>query len=114
MSVKQIDGYKIKMSNCLGRGAYGSVYKGVSDTTHKEVAIKIIQKDQSKFWVILVDSDEYLKSALFQEIKIMQSVHNPNIVQFVDVMESSKNYYIIQELCDGDISKLMKPGVEMS
>ena len=41
----------------------------------------------------------------------MQSVHNPNIVQFIDVMESSKNYYIIQELCDGDISKIMKPGV---
>ena len=56
-----------------------------------------------------VDSDEYLKNALFQEIKIMQSVHNPNIVQFIDVMESSKNYYIIQEMCDGDITKMMVP-----
>jgi serine/threonine protein kinase len=39
----------------------------------------------------------------------MQSVHNPNIVQFIDVMESSKNYYIIQEMCDGDITKIMPP-----
>lgn len=66
MSVKQIDGYKIKMSECLGRGAYGSVYIGESDTTHKKVAIKVIQKDASKYTPNSVDSDEYLKSALFQ------------------------------------------------
>ena len=24
-------------------------------------------------------------------------------------MESSKNYYIVQELCDGDITSIMKP-----
>lgn len=49
MSVKQIDGYKIRMNECLGRGAYGSVYIGESDKTHKKVAIKVIQKDASKF-----------------------------------------------------------------
>lgn len=27
-------------------------------------------------------------------------------------MESSKNYYIIQELCDGDLSADIKPGVQ--
>ncbi len=48
MSVKQIDGYKIKMNECLGRGAYGSVYVGESDKTHKKVAIKVIQKNASK------------------------------------------------------------------
>lgn len=25
-------------------------------------------------------------------------------------MESSKNYYLVQELCDGDLSSLMKAG----
>jgi len=35
MSLKQIDGYKIKMNCRMGQGAYGSVYKGISDTTHK-------------------------------------------------------------------------------
>jgi len=25
-------------------------------------------------------------------------------------MESSKNYYIVQELCDGDLSSIMKGG----
>ena len=44
----------------------------------------------------VVDSDEYLKNALFSEIKIMQAVKSDNIVGFYDVMESSKNYYIVQ------------------
>ncbi len=48
MSVKQIDGYKIKMNECLGKGAYGSVFVGESDKTHKKVAIKVIQKNASK------------------------------------------------------------------
>jgi len=38
----------------------------------------------------------------------MQSVHNPNTVQLIDVLESSQNYYIIQELCDSDLSKLIR------
>lgn len=25
-------------------------------------------------------------------------------------MESNKNYYIVQELCDGDLSSIVKPG----
>ena len=40
----------------------------------------------------------------------MQTIKSENIVGFFDVMESSNNYYIIQELCDGDLSELMKPG----
>jgi hypothetical protein len=40
----------------------------------------------------------------------LQSVKSPNIVGFEDVMESNQYYYVIQELCDGDLSKIMKPG----
>ena len=40
----------------------------------------------------------------------MQTIKSENIVGFYDVMESSNNYYIVQELCDGDLCELMKPG----
>ena len=46
---------------------------------------------------------------MFNEIKIMQSVKSENIVGFYDVMESANNYYIVQELCDGDLTSIMKP-----
>ena len=32
-SLKQIDGYKIFMNKLIGKGSFGSVYEGVSDTT---------------------------------------------------------------------------------
>lgn len=40
----------------------------------------------------------------------MQTVLSENIVGLIDVMESNKNYYIVQELCDGDLSSIVKPG----
>lgn len=52
MTIKQIDGYKIRMDKCLGQGAYGSVYIGESDKTHKNVAIKVIQKNASTSLII--------------------------------------------------------------
>ena len=71
-------------------------------------AIKMLNKKNSKFPSNSVDSDEYLKSALFSEIQVLKSVKSENIVGFFDVMESSQNYYIVQELCDGDLEGLMK------
>ena len=47
MSIKQIDGYKIRMNEKLGTGSYGSVYRGETDTTHKMVAIKVLSKMSS-------------------------------------------------------------------
>lgn len=41
----------------------------------------------------------------------MESIKSENVVGFYDVMESSKNYYLVQELCDGgDLAGIMKAG----
>lgn len=41
----------------------------------------------------------------------MECIKSENVVGFYDVMESSKNYYIVQEYCDGgDLSAKMKAG----
>lgn len=50
-----------------------------------------------------VDQDDYLKSALFSEVQILQLLKSENVVKVLDVMESSHNYYIIQEICDSDL-----------
>jgi serine/threonine protein kinase len=60
--------------------------------------------EESKYIRIhTVDHDDYLKSALFSEIQILQLLKSENIVKVLDVMESSHNYYIIQEICDNDL-----------
>ena len=38
----------------------------------------------------------------------MKALRSENIVGFIDVLESTNNYYIIQELCDGDLQKYLK------
>lgn len=38
----------------------------------------------------------------------MKVLKSPNIVELFDVMESTNNYYIIQELCDIDLENYLK------
>lgn len=46
--------------------------------------------------VDIVDRDEYIKNALFLEIKILRKLHSPNVVRYYDVMQTNHNYYIFQ------------------
>ena len=49
-----------------------------------------------------------MKNALLSEIKVMRTIHSENCVRCIDVMESSNNYYVVQELCDSDLSKVLQ------
>ena len=123
MSVKKINGYKILLSQILGAGAYGQVslvfilglqglagwHEGtMCDQDHRQ-AEKYLTDD-------LVGADPYLKSALLSEIQIMSKIKSDNVVGFFDVLESKHNYYIVQELCDNDLEKVLKssPGQKLT
>ena len=41
------------------------------------------------------------------EIQIMSKLKSVNVVGFFDVLVSDNNYYIIQELCDGDLERYL-------
>ena len=41
------------------------------------------------------------------EIQILSRLKCQNIVGFFDVLESSSNFYIVQEFCDCDLSKIL-------
>jgi len=50
-----------------------------------------------------------VKEALVSEIKIMRKLKSEAIVGFIDILETSNNYYVIQELCDGgDLKSSLK------
>ena len=61
----------------------------------------------------VVTRDQYLKKAIFSEISILQSIKSENVVGVLDVMESTNNYYIVQELCDGDFQELLHKRPEL-
>ena len=50
MSIKKISGYTIYLKEVLGKGSYGSVYKGEQDGTKAPCAVKMLSKKNSNFW----------------------------------------------------------------
>jgi serine/threonine protein kinase len=59
----------------------------------------------------LIEHDEYLMQGLQQEVQVMSKLKSPCIVSLYGVLETSNNYYIIQEYCDsGDLRGLLKKG----
>jgi serine/threonine protein kinase len=51
---------------------------------------------------------------LFSEIQILQLLKSENVIKVLDVMESSHNYYIIQEICDSDLEHFIKYNPQIS
>lgn len=98
---KQIENYRYNYNKGkLGRGTFGTVFRGYNINTRTPVAIKLIKKSDVK-----VKSDQ---ESLLNEISIMRSLKNPNIIEIIDVLQTDNNYYIILEYCDqGDLEHLI-------
>ena len=73
-------------------GTFASVKIAVEKSSGKEFAIKII--DKKKY----AKQSGSRKDALMDEVKILQSISHPNIIQIHDVFDTEKTLYIILEL----------------
>ena len=76
----------------MGEGAFSVVYKAIHLPTGKEVAIKILRKFQM---------DQQQKQSVLKEVTIMRQLKHPNIVRFIEFIDSPIYYYIVQELASG-------------
>lgn len=77
----------------IGRGAFGEVRMALSLDTLQPVAIKIISKERAR---------EYSSSkAVRKEIKIMQELQHPNIVNLIDVLSTQSRVLVVMDLIDG-------------
>lgn len=76
----------------MGEGAFSVVYKARHLVSNKLVAIKVLRKFQM---------DRSQKQAVLKEVTIMRQLKHPNIVRFIEVIESESYYYIVQELAMG-------------
>lgn len=43
-----------------------------------------------------------------QEIHFMKIINNPNVIKLIDFIETYQNYYIIMELCESDLNKILQ------
>ncbi|CDW98725.1 hypothetical protein [Sporisorium scitamineum] len=80
-----------QLGDCLGRGAFGSVYRGLNYMNGETVAVKQIQ---------LGNIPKPELGEIMSEIDLLKNLHHPNIVKYKG-SEKTKDYlYIILEYCE--------------
>ena len=95
-------GYKIDLLNEVGRGAFGSVFKGYKDNTTVAVK-KVSKKDKQKASAEAVKF-HYLKETI---------VHS-QIIKVYDVKSISDAMWIFMDYCDlGDLDQFFKTHSQM-
>lgn len=92
VSIPQITSVRWKRSEVIGKGAFGSVYKGFDDKLGIQVTIKQIPIGG----IAAKDKDECIKE-LKQEIKMLSRLQHPNIVQYYGQSMTSDHINIFME-----------------
>ena len=76
----------------IGEGAFAKVKVATHIHTKEKVAIKILDKEK-------IQDDEDI-NRVKKEISILKKLRHKNIIQLYEVMESSRNLYIVMEYCE--------------
>lgn len=95
---KIVDNYVLE--RIIGKGQFGEVYKGYNRLNNTDVAIKAINrlKLKGKYYELLEN-----------EIKVLRSCENPNIIRLYDIKKTNNNIYLMLEYCnEGDLSQYLK------
>ncbi|KAL5120154.1 Protein kinase of the Mitotic Exit Network [Pleosporales sp. CAS-2024a] len=89
-----------QLGDCLGKGAFGSVYRALNWGTGETVAIKQVRLEN------LGAAD--LKN-MEMEIDLLKNLNHPNIVKYNGFVRSSESLYIILEYCEnGSLHSICK------
>ena len=89
---------KYEVLGVVGEGAYGIVYKCKNKETGKYVAIK-------KFKEV---GDELVKKTMKRELKMLQRLHHPNVVDFQDAFKRKGNLFLVFEFVDKNLLELLQ------
>ncbi|PWN40644.1 hypothetical protein IE81DRAFT_335186 [Ceraceosorus guamensis] len=91
---------KYSLGDCLGRGAFGSVFRGLNWITGETVAIKQIQ---------LTNIPRSELGEIMSEIDLLKNLKHPNIVKYKGSEKTRDYLYIILEYCEnGSLQHICK------
>jgi serine/threonine protein kinase len=96
-----VEGLKdFQLGDCLGRGAFGSVYRALKWSTGETVAIKQVR---------LSNMPKSELNVIMQEIDLLKNLNHPNIVKYQGFVKTADNLYIILEYCEnGSLHSICK------
>ena len=107
--------YFIDYSKVLGKGSFGTVYKGISYKNNKEqtVALKQIPKEiiNDKKKLELFQNELVISANLFDEEDNDEDGQSKmkNIVLFLDIIEINNSNYLVYEFCNGgDLKRYLR------
>ena len=78
----------------IGGGQFGNVFKGINEKTKEEFAIKAINKRK-------MNSNRKLRTLFDTEVAVMKKIKHPNIIHLHDFLETTNNFYLILDYCNG-------------
>lgn len=87
MRSKIVGGYEI--GKRIGTGTFATVKEAIHLKTQQKVAAKILRKR------LIVDTQD--KINLSRELRILQKLRHPNIVQLIEILENSSKIYLMME-----------------
>ncbi|CCH44211.1 Serine/threonine-protein kinase [Wickerhamomyces ciferrii] len=76
----------------IGEGAFSKVYKALDSDLNIEVAIKVIDKNSM---------NKSQLDSILKEISIMRRLNHPNIIKFINYIQTSSKTFLILELLNG-------------
>ena len=89
---------KYEVLGVVGEGAYGIVYKCKNKETGKYVAIKRFKEVE----------DDLVKKTMKRELKMLQKLHHPNVVDFQEAYKRKGNLYLVFEFVDKNLLELLQ------
>ena len=97
---KQVGKYLLVQE--LGKGQFGSVYKGLDrECNNKEYAVKLVSREK-------VESNPLITKLFKSEVEVMKVTDNPHLLKLHDFLETSGNFYVVVQYCkDGDLEKYL-------
>ncbi|MBT4733482.1 MAG: serine/threonine protein kinase [Candidatus Marinimicrobia bacterium] len=81
------------VSEEIGRGGMGVVYRGTHDVLGRNVAVKMLNPQ--------LYSDKDIKERFYSEAKLQASLIHPGLVTLYDFLEVQNNLFLIMELVEG-------------
>ncbi|MCJ1232217.1 hypothetical protein MMC14_000166 [Varicellaria rhodocarpa] len=89
-----------QLGDCLGKGAFGSVFRAINTGTGETVAVKQIK---------LADLPKSELRVITLEIDLLKNLDHPNIVKYLGFVKSAESLNIILEFCEnGSLHSISK------
>ena len=80
------------ITNLLGKGSFGFVYKAKHKFSDSFRAVKVLKKE---------NLNDATRKKLLQEVEILKTLDHPNILRIYEVFEDQNSINLITELCTG-------------